>query len=115
MFGGEEKEEVKMSLIHEASQELAHSSLDLFTVPPTQTSRINSKYTPYYPVSSISPNGPIEFNVPASDEEYTSLADTELFVRAKIVKLDAETKSKIWIQMNLSDRELVFTFPVHSS
>ena len=81
-----------MSLIHEASQELAQSSLDLFTVPPTQASRINSKYTPYYPVSTISPNGPIEFNVPASDEEYTSLADTELFVRAKIVKLHAENK-----------------------
>ena len=83
-----------MSLIHEASQELAHSSLDLFTVPPTQTSRINSKYTPYYPVSTISRNGPIEFNVSASDEEYTSLADTELFVLAKIVKLDAENKIK---------------------
>ena len=84
-----------MSLIHESSQELAHSSLDLFTVPPTQTSRTNSKYTPYYPVSTISANGPIEFNVPASDEEYTSLSDTELFVRAKVVKLDAENKVKV--------------------
>ena len=50
------KKEVQMSLIHEASQELAHSSLDLFTVPPTLASRVNSKYTPYYPVSTISPN-----------------------------------------------------------
>ena len=83
-----------MSLIHEASKELAHSSLDLFTVPLTQASRINSKNTPYYPVSTISPNGPIEFNVPASDEEYTSFADTELFLRAKIIKLDAENKIK---------------------
>ena len=57
--GGEE-EKVKMSLIHEPSQELAHSSLDLFTVSPMKTSRINSKYTPYYPASTISPNGPFE-------------------------------------------------------
>ena len=57
---GREEEEVKMSLIHEASQELAHSSLDLFIVPPIKTSRINSKYTPYYPASTISPNGPFE-------------------------------------------------------
>ena len=105
-----------MSLIHEASQELANSSLDLFSVPSTQASRINSKYTPYYPVSTISPNGPIELNVSASDEEYTSLADTELFVRAKLIKLDAENKIK-----DLDPDELVgpvnlfLTFPVHSS
>lgn len=43
-------------------------------------------------MSAISSNGPIEFNIPSSNEEYTSLAETQLFIRVNIIKLNAENK-----------------------
>ena len=74
--------------IHEKSQECAKSELDLFAVPPTQTSVEKGALIPYQPIASITDGGPIEFYIPGSGDEYIDLAQTQLYVRAKITNAD---------------------------
>ena len=54
------------------------SELDLFTVPPTQTSVEHGCTMDYHPVSTLTDNGPIEFNIPGSGEDYIDLTNTFL-------------------------------------
>lgn len=61
------------------------SELDLFTIPPTQTSIESSQYVHYKPVSSLSDDGPIEFVIPGHGEEYLDLAHTMLCVKLKVL------------------------------
>lgn len=75
-----------MAFIHESSCECAKSELDLFSVPPTQTSIENGRYVEYHPISSISDGAPIEFEVSASGDDYLDLSNSYLYVRAKITK-----------------------------
>jgi hypothetical protein len=49
-----------MSLVHKQSKECAKSELDLFDVPPTQTSFESARVVEYYPISNLD-NGLIEF------------------------------------------------------
>ena len=77
-----------MALVHDHSCECAKSELDLFTIPPTQTSIERGDWKEYRPLSSINTGGPIEFYVSGSGEEYIDLDQTQLYVRAKITKKD---------------------------
>ena len=77
-----------MAFIHENSCECAKSELDLFDVPPTQTSIETGMYVEYHPISSIVSGAPIEFDVSASGDDYMDLTNSLLHVRAKIVKSD---------------------------
>lgn len=74
-----------MAFIHPHSCECTKSELDLFTVPPTQTSIESAGYVEYNPISSISDGTPIEFYIGGSGQDYTDLANTQLYVRASIV------------------------------
>ena len=60
------------------------SELDLFTVPPTQMRVEHGCTMDYRPVSMLTYNGPIEFNIPASGEDYIDLANTFLYLGLKI-------------------------------
>ncbi|EFN77271.1 hypothetical protein EAI_13739, partial [Harpegnathos saltator] len=62
--------------------------LDLFTLPPTQTSIESSQWIHYKPVSSLTDDVPIEFVVPGQREEYIDLAHTMLSLR---IRVEAET------------------------
>src|SRR4029077_21198163 len=64
------------------------SELDLFTVPPTQTSIESGSYVEYNPISSIADGVPIEFVVGGSGQDYLDLANTQLYVRAQILQGD---------------------------
>ena len=75
-----------MAFVHHESQECTKSELDLFTIPATQTSITKGQWIEYHPLSNITDNGPIEFNVSGTGEEYLDLARTQLFVKAKITK-----------------------------
>ena len=75
-----------MAFVHHESRECTKSELDLFTIPATQTSITKGQWIEYHPLSNITDNGPIEFNVSGSGEEYLDLARTQLFVKAKITK-----------------------------
>ena len=76
------------SLIHTESCESIKEELDLFSVPPSQTSLEQGKYVQYNPVSILSNNGPIEFLIPGENSSYIDLSNTLLHVRAKIKKQD---------------------------
>ena len=75
-----------MAFLHPHSCECTKSELDLFTVPPTQTSIETGSYCEYNPISSISDGVPIEFVVSGSGQDYLDLANTQLYVRAEIVQ-----------------------------
>lgn len=77
-----------MAYVHHLSSECTKSELDLFTVPPTQTSIENGQWIEYHPLSSLSDSGPIEFLVSGTPEDYLDLAHTQLHVKAKIVNAD---------------------------
>ena len=75
-----------MSFIHEGSCECAKSELDLFSVPPTQTSIENGVLVEYHPISSLADGAPIEFEVSSSGDDYIDFANSYLYVRAKITR-----------------------------
>jgi hypothetical protein len=77
-----------MSLIDANSCLCANSELDLFTVPPTQTSIESGSYVEYHPVASLNNTNVIEFAVPGSSEDYLDLASTYLHVQAKLTNAD---------------------------
>ncbi|CAH3126509.1 unnamed protein product [Porites lobata] len=78
--------EVTMAFVYHESRECTKSELDLFTIPATQTSIHKGQWIEYHPLSNITDNGPIEFNVSGTGEEYLDLARTQLYVKAKITK-----------------------------
>lgn len=74
-----------MSFLHSHSCECLKTELDLFSLPPTQTSIESSQWIHYKPVSSLTDDSPIEFVVPGHGEEYIDLAHTMLSIRVKLV------------------------------
>ena len=73
-----------MSFVHEHSCECTKSELDLFSVPPTQTSIENGSWVEYHPLSTLASGAPIEFEINGSGEDYIDFANSYLHVRAKI-------------------------------
>ena len=56
----------------------------MFSVPTTQTSIENAQWIEHRPVASIGAGGPIEFVIPGSGDDYLDVANTYLFVKAKV-------------------------------
>jgi len=75
-----------MAFIHHESNECSKLELDLFNIPPTQTSICRGQWIEYHPLSNITDTDPIEFNVSGSGGEYLDLARTQLYVKVKITK-----------------------------
>ena len=76
-------------MMHNSSCECSLGSTDLFTSPPTQTSVLKRTTVDLYPTGNTTDDGPIEFLLPGSDEEYTGL-DHTLELECKIVKSDGK-------------------------
>lgn len=70
-----------MAFLHTSSSEACKSELDLFSLPPTQTSIENSYWTEYKPISALTNNSPIEFTVPGNSDEYLDLPHTLLYLK----------------------------------
>src|SRR3984885_11216176 len=79
-----------MAFVHPQSCECTKSELDLFIVPPTQTSIEAGTYVEYNPISSISQGAPIEFSITGAGQDYLDLSNTQLYVRAQIVRANNE-------------------------
>ena len=62
--------------------------LNLFTVPPTQTSVEHGCTMDYHPVSTLTDNVPVEFNILGSGEDYIDLTNTFLHLDMKITAAD---------------------------
>jgi hypothetical protein len=60
------------------------SELDIFTVPPTQTSIESGNWIEYNPIATLTDGNPIEFVVSGSGQDYIDPACTQLYVKAKI-------------------------------
>lgn len=111
------------SLIHDHSCECSKSELDLFMVPPTQTSIEHGQWVEYQPLATLTDKGPIEFNIPGAGDDYIDLANTYFRVRAKVTTatgtaLDAATDivapvnywiNSLWSQIDLSLNEKLIT------
>ena len=74
--------------VHKDSNDCSSSSLDLFLLPPTQSSFQKGKSIDYHPITSLSDGGPIEFNVSGSGKEFLDLARSYLYLKVKISKAD---------------------------
>ncbi|XP_033229747.1 uncharacterized protein F54H12.2-like [Belonocnema kinseyi] len=74
-----------MSFLYSHSCECLKSELDLFSIPPTQTSIESSQWVHYKPVTSLTDDSPIEFVVPGHGDEYIDLAHTMLNLRVKLI------------------------------
>ena len=75
-----------MAFVHRQSCEGVKSELDLFAVPPTQTSIDQGGWIEHQPITSLDSGGPIEFVVPGAGDAYIDLANTYLLVRAKVIR-----------------------------
>ncbi|GFR61129.1 hypothetical protein ElyMa_001838200 [Elysia marginata] len=75
-----------MALLHALSSESVNSGLDIFSLPPTQTSLETGQLVEHFPLAALTPAAPIEFIIRGSGEEYLDLSNTFLHIRAKITK-----------------------------
>ena len=87
-----------MAFVHQDSCECVKSELDLFNVPPTQTSIEQGQWVEFRPISQFSDGGPIEFHIAGSGSDYLDLCQSQLYVKAKVTKQDGS---------NLSDTDKV--------
>jgi len=77
-----------MAFVHDQSCECTKSELDLFSVPPTQTSVEQGNWVEYHPITSVAGDSPIEFDINSSGEDYLDFANTMLYVKAKLTAMD---------------------------
>lgn len=77
-----------MEKLHKLSCDCSKSEIDLFSIPPTQTTIEQGKWVEFFPVTSIADATPIQFHLQSSPEEYTDLSQTLLHLKAKIVNAD---------------------------
>ncbi|XP_045450979.1 uncharacterized protein F54H12.2-like [Melitaea cinxia] len=78
-----------MSFLHSHSCECIKSELDLFALPSTQTSIESGMWVQYKPISSLADDGPIEFQVPGTGDDYIDLSHTLIQLKAKILNEDS--------------------------
>ena len=57
--------------VHKDSNDCSSSSLDLFLLPPTQSSFQKGKTIGYHPITSLSDGGPIEIKVSGSERNFS--------------------------------------------
>ena len=80
-----------MKRVHKLSCDCFKSEIDLISIPPTQKAIEKSKIIEYHPIASLSDDGPLEFVIPASGDQYLDLATNELVIKAKITKQDGSS------------------------
>ena len=77
-----------MALVHPNFCECTKSELDLFGVPPTQTSVEHGYWEQKGLTSALTDQGPYVFAVSGAGDDYIDQANTYLFVEAQIVNTD---------------------------
>ena len=77
-----------MAFVHPQSCECVKSELDIFIVPPTQTSIESGSTVEYNPIASIADGTPIEFSITGGGQDYIDLSNTELYVKVKVLRAD---------------------------
>ena len=98
------------SLIHPSPCEGVKSELDLFAVPPTQTSLERGHYVEHRPQSVIL-EGSVEFVVSEEGNYYIDLANTFLYVRGAIVKANGTAITRGGVLEDVLGLEDTFSSP----
>lgn len=70
--------------LHHLSHDTPLSPLDLWVVPPTQTSVERDLELELRPLTSIKSNSQVEFELQLAENEYLNLAETYLYVKAQV-------------------------------
>ena len=68
--------------------EVKNSALCIFDQPAVQTDIVKNIITDYFPLTSVSTGGPIEFYISGSSEEYIDVNDINIYIVAKVTKAD---------------------------
>ena len=100
-----------MALLDQFSCECLKSELDLFSVGATQTSIEQTSYKKYRPISTVSGHSPLEFHIPATDEDYLDLQQSFLYLRTRIQ--DAHGQNFEAPEVNNDPAEESFVFPIN--
>ena len=74
--------------VHKDSNDCSSLSLDLFLLPPIQSSFQKGKFIDYHPITSLSDGGPIEFKVSGRGKEFLDLAHSYLYLKVKVSQSD---------------------------
>ena len=83
-----------MNFINNTSAECAKSELDIFHTPETQAMVLSGRWVDNHPISSLSGNTPIDFDIPNKNgDEYTDLSQTYLNLKVKFTKADGSNLS----------------------
>ena len=101
-----------MALIHEDSMEILKSELELFSVPPTQTSIEETRFVEYFPQTSLG-HGPVEFHIPPNDKEYLDLQNSFLYMKLRILDEEGEMLKPIVSPSDKSIPTESIVFPVN--
>ena len=72
--------------VHKDSDDCSSSNLDLFLLPPIQSSFQEGKPIDHHPITSLSDGGPMEFKVSGSGKEFLDLAHPYLYLKVKVLK-----------------------------
>lgn len=83
-----------MAFLLKDSPECVKSELELFHLPGTQTVIQSGQWVEFHPLSNVFDGGPITFHCSGSGEEYIDLSQTQLHVKAKILKNDNSPMGK---------------------
>jgi len=110
------------SLIREKSCESVKSELDLFAVPPTQTSHVHGQYVEHCSQYSLMDGAPAELCISEEGNYYIDLANSLLYVRASVVTSNGEELAaeaqvapvnnwlhSLWSQVDLSLNNVLVT------
>ena len=81
-----------MAFLHSGSCASLKSEVNLFNVPPTQTTIENLNYIQYKPISSLTEGSPIEYSIPGTSE-CIDLAHTLLSVQVTIAQTVAPSET----------------------
>ena len=89
--------ELEQAPKHYASSHGGNSALELFQIPPTDTSILSARWQPYYPESRIQRGSPIEFNIETTPE-YIDLSKCYIKFKLKITKANGA---------NITDKKVI--------
>lgn len=78
-----------MSLVHNYSNPIIRSQVDLFSVPPTDTTVETSFYEEFKPIVNITDsNAKIEFRIVGNSSHYLDFSDHFLYVKLRVIAED---------------------------
>ena len=84
-----ERKKLKMAKpVHKDSSDCSSSSLDVFLLPPTQSSFQKGKSIDYRPITSLTDGGQIDLKASGSGKEFFDLACSYLYLKVKVSKAD---------------------------